>query len=154
MRRKFFYSLLALLFAGSFSGVAATGRVIKVLPQLLDLQGRQTLSPSLFERDAYQAFLRGHADEVSGMRFAVQWQASGANYGPVKLRIELRGAAKGDQPSRATLEYQVKPSGWFSHWTFIPLLGEDFKRFGSVTAWRAMLWEGDVMLSEQKSFLW
>lgn len=154
MRRTLYYSVLAVLLAGAFSAVAAAGRVIKVLPQFLDLKGRQTLSPSLFERDAYQAFLRSHTNEVSGMRFAVQWQASGASYGPVKLRIELRGAAKGDLPSHSTLEYEVKPSGWFSHWTFLPIIGEDYKRFGRVTAWRATLWEGDTLLSEQKSFLW
>ena len=154
MRRTPFYLLLVILFAWSFPAAAATGRVIKVLPQFLDLQGRQTLSPSLFERDAYQAYLRQHTNEISGMRFAVQWQASGASYGPVKLRIEMRGTAKGDLPSHTTLEYEVKPGGWFSHWTFLPIVGEDFKHFGRVTAWRATLWEGDVMLSEQKSFLW
>ena len=154
MRRTLFYSLLVILFAGSFSAPAATGRVIKVLPQFLDLQGRQTLSPSLFERDVYQAYLRVHTNEVSGMRFAVQWKAGGASYAPVKLRIELRGAARGDLPSRTMLEYEVKPGGWFSHWTFLPILGEDYKQFGRVTAWRATLWEGDVLLSEQKSFLW
>lgn len=154
MRWTPFYLLLGLLLAGSFPARAATGRVIKVLPQLLDLQGRQTLSPSLFERDAYQAYLRQHTNEVSGMRFAVQWKASGSRVAPVKLRIEMRGAAKGDLPSHWTLEYDVKAGGWFSHWTFLPIVGDDYKRFGRVTAWRATLWEGDVLLSEQKSFLW
>ena len=153
MRRTLFYSLLLILSPGAFSA-AATGRVIKVLPQFLNLQGRQTLSPSLFERDAYQAHLRAHTNEVSGMRFAVQWQARGARRASVKLRIELRGAAKGDLPNGSSLEYEVKPGGWFSHWTFLPILGEDFKRFGRITAWRATLWEGGELLSEQKSFLW
>jgi hypothetical protein len=37
---------------------AATGRLMKVLPEYLDAKGLTSLSPSLFERDAYQAILR------------------------------------------------------------------------------------------------
>ena len=65
---------------------AATGKVIKVLPQFLDLKGRHSLSPSLYDRDAYQAQLRDTKTNISGMRFAVQWnggrrfaQAAGGN---------------------------------------------------------------------------
>jgi len=154
MRRLIFNLILCGFTAAVCSAHAATGRVIKVLPQFLDLQGRQTLSPSLFERDSYQAYLRQHTNEVSGMRFAVQWQATGKAGAPLKLRVELRGSARGDVPSRSTLDYEIKPGGWFSHWTYLPILGEDFKKFGRVSAWRATLWEGDVLLSEQKSFLW
>ena len=154
MRRLICNLILGGLFATVFSTHAATGRVLKVLPQFLDLQGRQTLSPSLFERDAYQAYLREHTNEVSGLRFAVQWKAGGTAVAPMLLRIELRGSAKGDLPSRSTLEFEIKPGGWFSHWTFLPILGEDYKKFGRVSAWRATLWEGDHLLSEQKSFLW
>ncbi len=32
---------------------AASARIAKVLPQLLDLEGRHALSPSLYDRDAY-----------------------------------------------------------------------------------------------------
>ena len=42
---------------------AATGRVLKVLPHLLDTNGLHTLKPSLYERDAYQAYLRKHPDD-------------------------------------------------------------------------------------------
>ena len=154
MRRLIFSLMLGSFLAAVFSTEAATGRVLKVLPQFLDLQGRQTLSPSLFERDSYQAYLRQHTNEVSGIRFAVQWQAGGSSFGPLKLRIEMRGAARGDQPGRSTLEYEIKPGGWFSHWTYLPVLGEDYKKFGRISAWRTTLWEGDQLLSEQKSFLW
>ena len=154
MRRLIFFWMLCSLFAAVFPAESATGSVIKVLPQLLDLQGRQTLSPSLYERDAYQAFLRVHTNDVSGMRFAVQWQASGKSAAPLKLRIEVRGTAKGDLPSHTVLEREVEPGGWFSHWIYIPITGEDYKKFGSLTAWRATLWEADRLLSEQISFLW
>jgi hypothetical protein len=154
MRRLIFFWMLCSLFAAVFPAAAATGQVIKVLPQLVDLQGRQTLSPSLYERDAYQAFLRVHTNDVSGLRFAVQWQASGKSAAPLKLRIAARGTAKGDLPSHTVLEREVKPGGWFSHWIYVPLTGEDYKKFGSLTAWRVTLWDGDRLLSEQTSFLW
>ena len=154
MRRLIFGLMFSSLLALASSADAATGRVIKVLPQFLDLKGRQTLSPSLYERDAYQAFLRQHTNQVSGLRFAVQWQAGGTSAAPLKLRVEMRGTARGDLPSHATLECDVKPGGWFSHWASLPLTGQDYKNFGTVTAWRATLWEGDQQLSEQHSFLW
>ena len=132
----------------------ATGRVMKVLPHYLDLEGLHTPSPSLYDRDAYQAFLRQHPEKRSGIRFDVQWKVRGAAYSPVKLRLELRGTAKGELPSKTVLEKEVKPGGWFGHWISLPLTGDEFKKFGDVTAWRATLWEGDRLLSEQKSFLW
>ena len=50
---------------------AAEGKIIKVLPHLLDKKGRHTLSPSLYERDAYQAKLRTHPEDISALRFDV-----------------------------------------------------------------------------------
>ena len=46
------------LFASFASFAAATGEVVKVLPFLLDTHGQIAKSPSLFDRDAYQAYLR------------------------------------------------------------------------------------------------
>jgi hypothetical protein len=133
---------------------AATGRVIKVLPQFLDLKGYNSLTPSLYERDLYQARLRVHTNECSGMRFNVRWKAKGQAAAPLKLRIELRGVAHGDFPKQLVLETPVEPGGWFSHWTAVNLTGQEYKSFGEVTGWRTTLWEGSQLLGEQKSFLW
>jgi hypothetical protein len=155
MRRSFLFVGLCCALLGATSPVwAATGKVIKVLPQFLDLEGRHALSPSLYERDAYQAYLRKHPAEQSGMRFAIQWKSHGGVYSPLKLRVEIRGTAKGDLPTRTVLEQEVKPGGWFSHWASISLTGDAWVKSGTVTAWRVTLWEGDQQLSEQKSFLW
>src|SRR5438132_3993220 len=35
-----------------------------------------TLFRSLYDRDAYQSWLRQNTNEVSGLRFAVQWKSS------------------------------------------------------------------------------
>ena len=154
MRRSFIWLSLVGWLAVALSAQAATGRVIKVLPQFLDLKGRNSLTPSLYERDVYQAFLREHTNQCSGMRFYVQWKAKGQPAAPLKLRVELRGVARGDYPKQLVLEKPVEPGGWFSHWTEIDLVGEEYKDFGQVTAWRVTLWEGTRLLGEQKSFLW
>jgi hypothetical protein len=152
--RRFF---LVLLLMGSVSTVlateAATGRVIKVLPFFLDLKGHDALSPSLYDRDAYQAFLRQHTNEVSAVRFDVLWKAANTGDARVKLRIELRGTGTNGLPRRTTLEQSVTP-GFFRSWTSLTLGGDAYKNFGEVTAWRATLWSGDQLLGEQKSFLW
>lgn len=137
------------------SASATTGRIIKVLPHYLDMEGRHALSPSLYDRDAYQAQLRRHPDQCSAIRFDVQWKAKASTVSPagLKLRVELRGTAKGGKPRQTQLETEVKPS-WFSKWTSLMLAGEDYKKFGEVVAWRATLWDGDQLVGEQKSFLW
>src|SRR5881394_1100616 len=116
MRRPILIVALCCLMAAVGSAEAASGRVIKVLPQFLDLKGRHALSPSLYDRDAYQAYLRQHTEKVSGMRFAIQWKATGAHAASLKLRVELRGVSHGELPPQTVIEQQVKAGGWFSHW--------------------------------------
>jgi hypothetical protein len=132
---------------------AVTGRVVKVLPLFLDLKGRDAISPSLFDRDAYQTHLRQHTNEVSGVRLDILWKSSGARSQHLKLRAELRGAGAGGLPSRMTLE-QVVTRRMFRNWAALKLAGQDYRNFGALIAWRVTLWDGDRLLAEQKSFLW
>jgi hypothetical protein len=132
---------------------AVTGRIVKVLPLFLDLQGHDAISPSLFDRDAYQAFLRQHTNEISAIRFDVLWKASSAKGASLKLRAELRGVGKHGLPRQSALETNVTPH-FFRRWTSLTLGGDEFRNFGSLVAWRVTLWDGDRMLGEQKSFLW
>jgi hypothetical protein len=136
------------------SAEAATGRVVKMLPFFLDLQGRHMLGANLYERDSYQLHLREHPEERSGMRFDVQWKVHGTPAAPLKIKIELRGGIKDGPIQQTVLETEAKPGHWFSTWTSLKLLGDDYQNFGEVTAWRTTLWEGDKLIGEQKSFLW
>ncbi len=154
MRQLLIWLPLLLSLAAVAPAEAATGRVIKVLPHFLDTNRLHTLSPSLYERDAYQFYLRQHPDKRSTMRFDVHWKTKGAVYGPLKLRVELRGIAEGNSPKQLVLEQPVEPGSWFSHWTAIALARDQFRDLGEVTAWRVTLWEADQMIGEQKSFLW
>ena len=159
MRRAFVSVLLlfSLVLAASASKPAspppASGKVIKVLPHFLDAQGRHTKSPSLFDRDAYQAWLRLHPKECSGIRYDVQWKARTAT-AKLKLRVELRGIAQGNLPREKTLEAEVSPGRGSSRWNGVALTGEDYQAFGEITAWRVTLWDGETLLGEQKSYLW
>jgi hypothetical protein len=130
---------------------ASSVKVLKVLPQFIDLEGRCALSPSLYDRDAYQAYLRDHLEKRSGMRFAVEWKSS--NSMPLKLRVELRGYRAG-QPTSSRLEESVRHKGWFGSWAYPTIKGDDYKQLGDLTSWRATFWDGDTMVAEQKSFLW
>ena len=152
-------SLKTFVFLALVSGVvtanAATGKVIKVLPQFLDTKGRTSLTPSLYDRDAYQAVLRLHPERRTGMRFFIQWKAKGHVAAGLRLRLELRGGAQGDLPSGLVLEDNLPPkTGWFSHWADLTLKEETYKELGGVTSWRVTLWDGDKLLGEQRSFLW
>jgi hypothetical protein len=132
---------------------AGTNRLLKVLPFFLDQQGHIANSPSLFDRDAYQAFLRINTNKISGMRFDVLWKAGKMPGEKIRIALELRGVGTNSMPRLETLETNVVP-GKYRQWTMLPLAGADYKNFGTVVAWRARLWNGDQMLSEQQSFLW
>jgi hypothetical protein len=151
--RHFRWFILLLLLVGAVEAGAASGKVVKVLPHFLDLQGRHTLSPSLFDRDAYQAELRKDPAKRSGIRFDILWRGRSATPGSATLRLELRGTAKGDLPSQVTLETPVQITG-ISRWAALKLEGDAYRKFGEVTAWRVTLWSGEELLGEQKSFLW
>ena len=142
--------LLCLLASASVS--AGEARIIKVLPHLIDAQGRNSLSPSLFERDAYQLHLRDHPEEVAGLRFDVQLKAKRSSE-PLKLRLEIRGSNLGMAEVR-TFETSVEPKRWFSTWAGIILGPKVQEEIGSVIAWRATLWDGTEMVAELDSFLW
>src|SRR2546423_10679205 len=154
MRRHLFWTFVLCSLAAALPTFAATGRVMKVLPHFLDQQGRAALSPSLYDRDAYQAVLREHPEKRSGLRFDMQWKTKGAVWSDLKLRVELRGVAQGDAAKQMILEQELPGGGLFSHWTSMTLIGDEYKAIGEVTAWRVTLWEGDEQLGEQKSFLW
>ena len=153
MRQVFQMVVPLFLLLTTVAAPAASGKVVKVLPHFLDLEGRHSVSPSLYDRDAYQAELRAHPEKRSGIRFDILWRGRGEPKQKAKLRVELRGSAKGNLPTEKTVETEVTLTG-ISHWAAVKLDGEEYKKFGEVTAWRVTLWEGDQLLGDQKSFQW
>jgi len=153
MRRSLTCLLLAGFLSTALADDAVTGRVIKTLPLSLDLKGQDAPSPSLYDRDAYQFYLRQHTNEISAVRFDVLWKASKVGDSKLKLRVEIRGSGPGGLPCQATLERYVTP-GYFRRWTSLVLGGAYYKNFVEIVAWRATLWSDDRLIGEQKSFLW
>ena len=149
--RRFFIALAILLWLAP-AVEAGEGSVVKVLPQLLDQHGRQTLSPSLYERDAYQLLLRKEPKLRGGARLAVQWKAKNVDFAKLKLRAEMR-CLLADNLHFVTKEEPVK-KGHFSNWSEFRIEGADYKTFGQIVAWRVTLLEGDHELGQLQSFLW
>ena len=137
----------------AFGSDAVTGRVIKVLPLFLDTNGVDAISPSLFDRDAYQMRLREHPEMVSGMRVDIWWSARNATDKNLILRAELRGVGAHGLPTQTTLETNLIVKG-FRHWTSLRIGGAEYKNFGGLIAWRVTLRDGDKTVGEQKSYLW
>jgi len=142
--------LLSALFAVRLMA-AAEGEVVKVLPHLLDKAGRHSLSPSLFERDAYQAELRKHPERVGGIRYDIHWKVRGAAATKLRLRLQLRTSERaGVAPIVLETPVPAKSGGW----TALSLDAEAYRKAGNVQAWRATLLDGDTEIAEQRSFLW
>jgi len=143
---------LAVLLTVTLAVTASAGsaKIVKVLPHFLDLKGRASFSPSLFDRDAYQQQLRGTPTNRSAIRFDVQWKARG--YDALTLRLDLKGG-RGKEPSQVTIEQPVE-GRLFSRWTSIPLGGTNYETLGELVSWRARLLDGTNVVAEQRSFLW
>jgi hypothetical protein len=140
-----------MLWLPTAEAAAAKARLVKVLPHFIDREGRVALSPSLYERDAYQHQLRTRREERGGMVFEVQWKSREVL--SLNLKVEMRGN-RGKNATTAVLEQPVRSRGFFSTWSRITLKGDAYTQFGELSAWRATLWDGDTMVAEQKSFLW
>jgi hypothetical protein len=137
-----------ILFVSALLANAQSEKIIKVLPHFLDSKGRASISPSLFDRDAYQAELRSNHTNRSGLRFDVQWKAT--YYPALVLRIEARGD-RSREPK--IFEQPVRHSN-FSQWTSVSLTGAAYTNLGELISWRALLMNGTNVVAEQKSFLW
>lgn len=148
--RRFFIALLLLLAPVVQAG---EGSVLKVLSQLVDEHGRHALSPSLYERDAYQFHLRRVPKLRGGARLVVQWKAKNADWTKLTLRAEMR-CLLGDNLHSVTMEEPAVKNGHYSSWSEFRIEGADYKNFGQVVAWRVTLLEGDKQLGQLESFLW
>ncbi len=143
---------LGLLLAGLTVEVeAGSAKIMKVLPHLLDAEGRHTASPSLYDRDAYQAYLRKNPTKISALRFDINWKSTLPVVSALKLQIEVRGSR---DAKILVLDQAVKPLPWYKRWTAIKVDPDTYRRLGEVVAWRATLWDGQTLLAEQRSFLW
>ena len=151
MRRLLTYLLAAFFITSTGMAATTSGKIVKVLPVFLDLEGRESLNPSLYERDAYQALLRRDPKKRSALRFNVQWKTKLDR--PLLLKVEMRGG-KGSEATEAAMEKSERHLSGFSKWSGLVLSGDQYQNFGELIAWRVTLWDGDKLIGEKKSFLW
>jgi hypothetical protein len=144
--------LLSLVLFVSVAAAGPSGKIIKVLPQYLDTEGRTTLAPSLYERDAYQAQLLAKPELRGGLIFNVQWKSKSA--ASTRIFVEARGVVRNSVIQSFVWEKPVTRSGWFSQWEKITVPAAHFKQLETLSAWRVTIWDGNQLLGEQKSFLW
>src|SRR5439155_18435293 len=119
--------LLAIIAGFACAGGAAPARIMKVLPHLLDRDGRYSLSPSLYERDAYQALLRKSPEKCAGIPFAVRWKAQAGNR--VKLRINIRESTTGEQ---LVFDKIVPRTNCKNRWTSLTLATRSYQKVAEV----------------------
>jgi len=121
MRRLFNrFGSCSVRFPQTFAADAVKGRLIKTLPLFLDLKGRDSLSPSLYDRDAYQVYLRQHPEERSAS--ASMYCGRAKNHRPPnsKCALKLRGISTNSLPSQTTLEQETQPK-FFRRWTSVKI---------------------------------
>jgi hypothetical protein len=126
-------------------------KIIKVLPHYLDKDGVHTLSPSLYERDAYQYRLRRNPEMQEGVVFHVRWQAAPAE--DLRLELELQGNRENQFTSKRVQSDAIRHPGG-REWIELALSGDELRELGRLIAWRATIWNGTSLLAEQRSFLW
>jgi hypothetical protein len=144
--------VLLLVLLGSAGPVEAAGsKIKKVLIHFIDREGRHTDAPSLYERDAYQAYLRSHKDHRSGLQAAINWR--GLLKHSLTLRIQMRGM-KDDKETKAEVSQTIIPHSGWARWDKLTLRGEEYEKFGELIAWRVTVWDGEQLLAEQNSYLW
>lgn len=144
---------LALMTLTACSTGKSGGNITKVLPHWVDLEGRHALSASLFERDAYQAHLRTHPEERSGLRYDVHWRASRKGAPAYRLQLELRTTGRSMEDPILKTEVVKDPPPW-GRWSEVPLERDLLRDAGEPVAWRVTLWDGAELLDEERSFLW
>ena len=97
--RRLSFGRCWLVAGGGFAGPGGHGARHQGAAAVSGPKGAELAPPSLYERDLYQAQLRDHTNECSGMRFNVQWKTKGQPAAPLKLRVELRGLPTATFPS-------------------------------------------------------
>ena len=127
--------------------------IIKVLPHQLDLKGRASLAPGLFQRDAYQGQLRKDPKLVSGMRFNVQWKAKGIPADELVIKVSLKTSGRSPNDP-LELTPPVRGNRKWGRWSSIAYDGQLFKDNGQVLAWKVELRRGETSVATQTSFLW
>jgi len=87
--------------------------------------GQDSLSPSLFERNAYQFYLRQHTNEISAVRYDVCGGPPGGATTSPPAGVARHRPDGG--PLLTNLETNAPAPGYFGRWTMLKLAGTTIK---------------------------
>lgn len=152
---RFTFLLAGVLALGPLPNARADARpdrIVKVLPHYVDLEGRHALSPSLFERDAYQVILKANPAKCGGLQFDVRWKARKAPGRQLALRLEM--VTTQHPRGRPLVVESPLPAGRKGGWARVQVDAATLRSAGDMIAWRVSLVEGGQALGSQQSFLW
>lgn len=128
-------------------------RVIDVKHLYLDLN----INPGpvdFTQKAVFQDNLAKNPSGQYGKRFFIHWGAEMDGSIPeVIVRLELRGLM-GNVPTSKTVEFTYPDFREGSEWTEFDFVGDEYKKFGQLTAWRVTVLTGNKVLARKKSILW
>lgn len=143
----------------------AAGRHLKkVLFFWLDEDGQYSQHPSMFERDAYQAYLRDNPEEIHGLKVAVLLSGSSGKLESSSLELKIQGppgpeikeplefrlelADKLDRKLRRWVYWDIDPVNAEASDEALKLLPE------SIVSWRLTLLDEGQPVDRLQSYLW
>lgn len=101
------------------------------------------------QKRLYGAISQEERADRLGQYYSVRWRASPTG-GPVRVQFQYRQAASGSRIN--VLEHQAPAAGKGS--VEFMVTGESYRKSGRVLAWRMRLFQDEVLLAEELSYLW
>lgn len=152
---------LGLLAAIVFAGCATENKVsrggcsvLKVNRTLLDEKGYETdVVGDLKGEAAYQYVLRHEPRRQTGARFHIKWKAP-RKTDQLRLVLDLQGLNASNESTRDSISRSFPDRDDWAEWTTIDVTGAQFKKLGTIMAWRVTIHSGDRIMAELPSANW
>jgi hypothetical protein len=151
-------SLTLLLFLSSCATENTVSRggfaILKVNRTLFDNKGYETKEVGELKEEAvYQYELRHHPELQRGARFHIKWKAPRGS-APFRLVLDVQGLTADNVSTRGTFTQDYPEHDGWAEWATMDISGKEFKRLGTIMAWRISLYKGDRVMAELPSGNW
>ncbi len=149
----------------SLDELPASGRHLKKVHFFwLDHQGQYSEHPSMFERDAYQAYLRENPEEIHGLRVAILVAGTRSKLLTSKLELLIQGPPSPDPREPLSFELNLserqdrKLRRWI-YWDIDPVIPSSSATTPplhpeSVVSWQLTLFKDGMPQDRIQSYLW
>lgn len=128
--------------------------VLKVNRNLYDQFGYETeLVGDLKGEAVYQYELRHAPDKQFGCRFHIKWKAPRGT-AQARLVLDVRGLNKNNETVLDQFTVTRSLVEDWAEWSTIDINGPQFKRLGTIMAWRVSIYNRDRVMAELPSGNW